>query len=131
MSPLRALGFACLVFVAACAGKTPEPGTTLTSGEPGSTSSAERVRLALAAARCDRPGPSCAAYANRDACIAEERRALSADLDLHYCARGIEQRDVDDCVAEIRRTPCSTPVRDITFCRTDSICRPWPDEGRP
>ena len=131
MSPLRALGFAPLVVLAACAPTTPESRTTLTSGEPEYVTTAERVRLSLAAARCEHRDSSCGTYANRDACIAEERRALSAHLDLHYCARGIEQRDVDDCIAAIQSTSCSTAVRDIHLCQTDDICRRWPEEPRP
>ncbi len=129
MSPLCTLGFAFVV-VGACACKAPEPNTTLTSADVRSTSSAERVRLSLAAAQCDRSGPTCARYANRDACIAEEQRVLSRDIDLHYCARGIEAPDVDDCVEAIRSSPCTTRVRDITECKADSLCRPW-DEARP
>jgi hypothetical protein len=131
MSRLRAFGFALLVLgVVACARGAPEAKTTLTSGELDQSSSADRVRSSLAAASCDRTGPSCAAPASRDACIAEQRRVLATQIDLHYCARGYEQRDIDDCAAAIRSAPCTTPVRNLTACRTDSLCQPW-DEARP
>ena len=106
--------------------------TTLTSGEPRRTSSEQRVASAIAAARCDGPDATCASsYASHDACIEAERRVQGADLDLHFCPKGIDERDVRECVTAARRLSCSKRARTVVACRSEWLCPPWPDEGRP
>ena len=106
--------------------------TTVTSGEPGLTSSELRIASAIAAARCDGADATCATtYASRDACIETERRLQGADLELPFCPKGIDERDVSDCLTAVRKLPCSKRARDVVACRSEWLCPPWPDEGRP
>ena len=72
----------------------------------------------------------CPAYESREACIDAERRVQAAELDLHYCAHGIDDHDVEDCATAIRKTPCSKRVRDLAECRQESLCPTWPNEGQ-
>lgn len=130
MSNPRILALTLLV-AASCREPTTST-TTVTSGEPGRTSSEVRIAAAMAAARCDGPDATCAtSYASHDACIDSERRALSADLDLHFCPKGIDGTDVSECLTAIRSQPCSRRARDVVSCRSEWLCPPWPDEGRP
>jgi hypothetical protein len=106
--------------------------TTLTSGEPARTSSEVRIAAAIAAARCDGDDATCASsYASRDACIDAERRLQGADLDLHFCPRGIDDADVSECLTAVRHLPCGRRAREVVPCRSEWLCPPWPDEGRP
>jgi len=120
-----------LLIAASCREPTTST-TTITSGEPSRTSSEVRIASAMAAARCDGPDATCAtSYASHDACIETERRVQGADLDLHFCPKGIDETDVGQCLTAIRNQPCSRRARDLVSCRSEWLCQPWPDEGRP
>ena len=113
----------------ACGGTKPEPvvsGTGVTSAQTVDSA----VVSKLSAARCDReqscknvgPGQN---YVSRDVCLDQMRGSLANDLNAYDCPRGIDESQLDRCMAAIRSEECSHPLDTISRmekCRTGALC---------
>lgn len=86
---------------------------------------------AIAMARCDRE-EKCQnlgtdrKFASREACLTEIQEDLSDDLKLSECPGGIVQKELDECLAEIRSEDCKNPIdklERLAACRTTDMCK--------
>lgn len=73
------------------------------------------------------------AYTSHDACAQQIRLDLSDDLRVDMCPRGIDQRELDECLAAIKAEGCNNPIEKIerlAACRTSELCRKSPPANR-
>jgi hypothetical protein len=94
----------------------------------GTTPAAERAIDAIAAARCDHEqrcnsiGPT-AQYMTREHCM-NVMRADGYD-ELGVCRLGIDQREIQSCLAEIADQDCGDPIdrlERMAACRSGKLC---------
>jgi hypothetical protein len=86
---------------------------------------------AIAMARCDREEVcknlgADRKFASREACLAEIQEDMSDDLKLSECPGGIVQKELDECLAEIRNEDCKNPIdklERLAACRTSDMCK--------
>jgi hypothetical protein len=85
----------------------------------------------LATARCDRElrcnnvGAG-RRYESKDACMSAIRNNQQQDLNLTACPAGVDQKELRECLDEIRKDDCNNPLDNITriaACRTTDMCR--------
>ena len=86
---------------------------------------------AIATARCDREA-TCnnvgadKKWATRDACLADLGEDLVDELNLSECPGGIVQKELDECLAEIKNESCNNPIDKIerlAACRESDLCK--------
>jgi hypothetical protein len=64
-------------------------------------------------------------FASRDACVADIRASTAADLNATDCPRGLDQGNVDRCLAAIENEKCDHPLDTITRvgdCQSYHLC---------
>jgi hypothetical protein len=118
----------------ACGGATPEPavsGTGATNVQTSNAQSADSSIVSkLSGARCDRE-QTCnnvgagQKYASRTVCMDQMKGSLANDLNASECPKGIEEKQLDQCLTAIRAEECSHPLDTISRmekCRTGSMC---------
>lgn len=85
----------------------------------------------IATARCDRE-QTCnnvgvdKKWATRDACMTDLSEDLSDELNLSECPGGIVQKELDECLAEIKNESCNNPIDKIerfAACRESDLCK--------
>jgi hypothetical protein len=116
--------------VAACGHSYSQTSSTTTTAARPSAPVHPRAIDALASARCEREarcdniGPN-RRYVSRDGCMTqlkgEEMNALTASS----CPSGIDQPQLDRCVAEVRGERCENILDSIdrlANCNTNSLC---------
>lgn len=141
--------FVALALLAACdrtdrdRSTTRDPGTTTVTGgnpvtgnNPGTTTvtgaslSKDSALSRIIAARCDREA-TCnnvgadKRYASQDVCAQKLRADLGEALNANECARGIDQKELDECLAEIKTENCNNPIdklERLAACRTSDLC---------
>jgi hypothetical protein len=123
------IAFVSTGLLIACGGTNPEPvvsGTGVTSAQTADSA----VVSKLSAARCDREqscknvGPN-QKYVSRDVCLDQMRGSLANDLNAYECPRGIDESQLERCMAAIRSEECSHPLDTISRmekCRTGALC---------
>jgi hypothetical protein len=132
---LCALG--ALVSAVACTHEAHERDTHLARTEPvnniGTMTPASRTRSAaeqLAHARCERE-QTCGnigndkTYSSSEDCVTRVSNDWKDDLNARECPGGINQQQLDECMAQIRAEACSSPfdtLARITECTSAQIC---------
>jgi hypothetical protein len=88
----------------------------------------------IATARCDfekacgniGQGPD-KDFLTHEACMNKWKADVGDDLRPHECPSGVDSRQVDTCVAELRAERCGNvldTVSRLTACRTSALCVP-------
>jgi hypothetical protein len=79
-------------------------------------------------ARCNNVGDD-KKYASMDACRSKVQSEWSKDLNLSDCPGGVDQKELSECLAEIRNDDCNNPLDHIgrvAACRSSDLCRALP-----
>lgn len=131
VSRFMAVAFSSSVVVlAACHGESrPATTTTTTGGATGATANENAIH-GMAMARCDREEicdnvGSGKKFATREVCMAELRDKGREELRATECPGGIDQAQLDKCLADIRGERCGNPLDTVTrlaSCRTSALC---------
>jgi hypothetical protein len=91
---------------------------------------AHRALLSVAAARCDRAerclqvGPN-HRYDTRSDCLMAVRAVENDEINLNACSGGIDQRELNECVAAIKGSECDPSLdslRQSNACRESELC---------
>ena len=64
-------------------------------------------------------------YASYEACSRELRSEVGGDLEPSECPRGIDAKELDNCMEAIRGESCRNPVETLSrlaACRTRAMC---------
>lgn len=65
-------------------------------------------------------------YASNDACLAETKRDFADDLNAEECPAGVDSKELNECLAEIKNDDCGNPfdtLGRLAACRTSDLCR--------
>ncbi len=103
--------------------------TTVTGADVGSLSNAMAVER-IVAARCARETAcnnvgSDKHFTNHDVCAKELRSKIGDDLKPGECPRGIDAKELDECMDSIRAESCNNPIDTISrlaACRASDMC---------
>jgi hypothetical protein len=104
--------------------------TTITGANVGGTVGNTNAIERIVASRCARE-QSCSnvgvdkKYANTPACTAKLRADMKDDLNAKDCPRGIDAKELNECLDEIRKESCNNPIDTINrlaACRTSDLC---------
>lgn len=88
----------------------------------------------LATARCDREAKcnnigTDQKFQSRDQCLASLRNGLRDELNQWDCRGGINTKELEECLTEIRNENCSNPLDTIgrvVACRSSDMCNAVP-----
>lgn len=142
------LGAACVVALVACnrthvdrdgfsersyddkSGASDRAGTTTVTGADVRGLSNELAVERIVAARCQREAAcnnvgSDKHFTNHDTCARELRSKIGDDLKASECPRGIDTKELDECMESIRTESCNNPIDTISrlaACRTGDMC---------
>jgi hypothetical protein len=106
------------------------PGTTTVTGANVGVVSNQLAIEKIVAARCAREstcnniGPD-KSHVNGQACSQKLRYDMKDDLNAKDCPRGIDQKELNECLDEIRKESCNNPIDTINrlaACRTGDMC---------
>jgi hypothetical protein len=108
---------------------TQDPGTTTVTGANVSLTNEAAVGWIVEArctreATCNNVGAD-KRYGNRDSCVSKLRADMKDDLNTRDCPKGIDRKELDECLAEIRTEGCNNPIEKIerlAACRTSDLC---------
>jgi hypothetical protein len=103
--------------------------TTLTGANVGTvsnTSAIDRIVSARCAreAACNNIGTD-KKFTTNDSCSREIRADMHEDLKASECPYGIDQKELNECLTEIRNENCNNPIEKIervAACRTSDLC---------
>jgi len=126
------------VLIAGCSKSSDRPATTASGSEPGTTvvqtpTPANATRSAtesIALSRCQRE-QTCnnvgadKKYSSASDCLARIRTDWRDDLNARECPGGINQVQLDQCLAKIRNEECGSPfdtLSRISECTAAQIC---------
>ncbi len=105
-----------------------EPGTTTITGANVVANKAAVTRIADArCARelaCNNIGAD-KRYSSQQFCIEKIGVDMKDDLNAQDCPRGIDQKELNECLAEIRNESCNNPIdklERLAACRTSDMC---------
>ncbi|WP_437737514.1 DUF6184 family natural product biosynthesis lipoprotein [Sorangium sp. So ce1335] len=79
-------------------------------------------------ARCNNVG-SGREYASNEACAARIRAEWREDLNLADCPGGVDAKELNECLEEIRNDDCGNPfdtLGRIAACRSSDLCKATP-----
>ena len=103
--------------------------TTVTGANVGAVSNENAIDR-IVAARCARES-ACnnvgadKRFTTRDACSVKLKADMRDDLNAKDCPRGIDQKELNECLTEIQTESCSNPIEMIerlAACRTSDLC---------
>jgi hypothetical protein len=85
---------------------------------------------AIAQARCERESRchnvgANEKYASADACKAAILSSVRDDLNKYDCPRGVDSKELQECLAEVRNEDCSSPfdtIGRLMACRSGELC---------
>jgi hypothetical protein len=89
-----------------------------------------RALQSVADARCDRAlrcnqiGPD-QKWATQDSCVASVRQKEREDINLYACPGGIDQKELSECLREIRNADCLSALdalEQMAACRASDLC---------
>ena len=103
--------------------------TTITGanvGSVGNQAAIDRIVSARCAREvtCNNVGGS-KTYANPQACSQKLKSDMKDDLNAKECAYGVDQKELNECLEEIRKEACDNPIDAISrfaACRTSDLC---------
>ncbi len=107
---------------------TNEPSTNEATAVPGTQNQAVEQ---IAQARCDREvrcgkvGPD-KDYTSQEVCLTKVKDEWRDDLNARECPGGVVQKELTECLAEIRNEDCGNPfdsLSRIIACREGDICK--------
>jgi hypothetical protein len=107
-----------------------EPGTSTVTGANVPSISNETAISRITEARCGREA-ACGGigkdkhYISRDVCTEGVHASTKNDLNSQACPGGIEQMQLDKCVATIKAESCNNPIDAIerlAACRISDLC---------
>jgi hypothetical protein len=108
-----------------------EPGrtTTVTGANVGSVANDSAIGRIVAArcereTRCNNVGAD-RKYASTDVCSQKIRTDMREDLNAKECPHGIDQKELEECLTDIRKEDCNNPIDTISrlaACRTSDMC---------
>lgn len=102
--------------------------TTVTGANIGLANNAAIDRIV--AARCERES-ACKnigvdkKHTNASACVQKLRADMKDDLNANECPRGIDQKELGECLESIRKEDCNNPIDSISrlaACRSGDMC---------
>ena len=105
-------------------------GTTTVTGANVGTVNNEGAIDRIVAARCAREA-ACnnvgadKHFATRDACSVKVKSDMRDDLNAKDCPRGIDAKELNECLVEIKNEDCNNPIDMIgrlAACRTSDLC---------
>jgi hypothetical protein len=103
--------------------------TTVTGANVGSVSNESAIDR-IVAARCARES-ACnnvgadKRFTNRDVCSQKLKADMRDDLNAKECPRGIDQKELNECLEEIKNENCNNPIDMIgrlAACRESDLC---------
>lgn len=107
---------------------TEQTGTTTVTGANviNNQSAIDRIVSARCAreATCNNVGTD-KRYANQQACTQKIKADMKEDLNVNECPRGIDQKELNECLEEIKNENCNNPLDTIgrlAACRTSDLC---------
>ncbi len=65
-------------------------------------------------------------FTTNEACLSETKRDFADDLNAEECPAGIDQKELDECLQEIKNEDCGNPfdtLGRLAACRTSDLCR--------
>jgi hypothetical protein len=65
-------------------------------------------------------------YADQNACTTELKKEFGDDLNANDCPAGVDQKELGECLAEIKNEDCGNPLDTISrlaACRTSDMCK--------
>jgi hypothetical protein len=103
--------------------------TTVTGANVGVVSNQLAVDKIVAArcareTACNNVGPD-KTHVNGQACSQKLKYDMREDLNTKDCPRGVDQKELDECLDEIRKESCNNPIdtiNRIAACRTGDMC---------
>lgn len=103
--------------------------TTVTGanvGSVGNDSAIDRIVAARCAreAACNNVGAD-KHYSSREVCTRDIRADMRDDLSAKDCPRGIDQKELGECLEAIQKEDCNNPIDDVgrlIACRTSDLC---------
>jgi len=102
-----------------------------TKADPATRPAAMEGIQLISEARCDREvrcggvGPD-ATCTTRDQCVADLKNDGYDDLDAKACPKGLDERELDQCLSEIHAERCGAPLdtlERLVACRSASLCK--------
>lgn len=104
--------------------------TTITGANVGGTLSNENAIERIVAARCARETAcnnigSDKHFVNTDTCNRELRGKVADDLKASECPKGIDAKELNECMESIRTESCNNPIDTISrlaACRSSDMC---------
>lgn len=107
-----------------------KPGTTTVTGANVGAVSNESAIDRIVAARCARESAcnnvgSDKRFTTRDVCTQKVRTDMRDDLSAKDCPRGIDQKELNECLTSIQKEDCNNPIDMIgrlAACRTSDLC---------
>jgi hypothetical protein len=111
--------------------------TTLTGANVATVANQSAIDR-IASARCAREA-ACnnvgadKKYASNDVCSREIRGDMRDDLKASECPYGIDQKELNECLEEIRNESCNNPIDTISrlaACRTSDLCQKTAEPNR-
>jgi uncharacterized protein DUF6184 len=76
-------------------------------------------------ARCDNVGPD-KKYSTVDDCLMRTRADWESDLNARECPGGVNQKQLDECLSEVRSEDCNSPLdtlERVAACTSGQICQ--------
>lgn len=107
-------------------GTTTVTGADVSKGALSNESAIERIVAARCAREtaCNNVG-SDKHFTNHDVCARELRSKIGDDLKGSECPKGIDAKELDECMEAIRTESCNNPIDTISrlaACRTGDMC---------
>ena len=103
--------------------------TTITGANVGAVSNESAIDR-IVAARCARESAcnnvgSDKRFTTRELCTSKIRGDMRDDLNAKDCPRGIESKELNECLVEIKNEDCNNPldmIGRLAACRTSDLC---------
>lgn len=107
-----------------------EPSTNRSNAVPANRGAVEAITRTRCQreARCGNIGPD-EKFATPEACMSSVGKEWADDLDFDDCAGGIVQKELDECLSEIRNEDCGNPLDSlgrVAACRESDLCKSVP-----
>lgn len=107
--------------------REPTGTTTITGASIANATAIDRV----VAARCEREATcknvgSDKKYSSAQACSDKIRSDMKDDLNAKDCPRGVDKKELNDCLAAIHKEECHNPldvIGRLNDCRTGKLCK--------
>jgi hypothetical protein len=124
-APLIGLGL-----LAGCKDRTDREQTTTVTGAVVPSTTHDGAIARIVAARCARELTcnnigSDKKFASQDICAQKIRVDMKDDLNATDCPGGVDQKELDECLAQIKSEDCNNPIDKIErlgACRTSDMC---------